>query len=88
MKKNKTLLISAILFLSYDIYVLIKTIIYYSQPQIYGDVYFEFMFIPHIVFITLGTIFNFITYFKDKKILKIITLILYLIGIIFLFINR
>lgn len=88
MKKNKTYLISAILVSSYDIYIIIKTIYFLFNKNTYGNVYFEFMFYPHLIFILLGTILNYILYFKDNKKLKIATLICYILSIIFLFINK
>ncbi len=88
MKRNKLLLLSSLLFLSYVIYVLVKSIFYYSQPEKYGDIYFEFMFIPHIVLIIFGTLFNFIAYFINNKYIKYITVVFYVFGIIFLFINK
>lgn len=87
MKKNKTWLISALLISTYDIYIIIKTIYYYLNKETYGNVYFEFMFYPHLIFIVLGTILNYILYFKDNKYLKYLMILCYIISIIFLFIT-
>jgi len=88
MKRNKTYLISAIIVSIYDIYIIARTIYFLLNKESYGDVYFEFMFYPHLVFILLGTILNYVLYFKENKKLKIATLISYLLAIVFLFINK
>ena len=88
MKKNKTYLIGAIIISTYDIYIIARTIYFLFNKDKYGDVYFEFMFYPHLIFILLGTILNYILYFKDNKKLKIATAVCYILGIIFLFINK
>ena len=87
MKRNKTMLISAILFTTYDIYILIRTIYYLIKKDTYGNVYFEFLFYPHFFFMILGTIFNYILYFKDNKYIKIGMIISYIIAIVLLFIK-
>ena len=58
MKKNKMTLISAILFSTYDIYIIARTIYYLLNKDKYGDVYFEFMFYPHLFFMVVATILN------------------------------
>lgn len=88
MKRNKTYLTSAIIVSIYDIYIIARTIFYLFNQSTYGDVYFEFMFYPHLIFILLGTGLNYVIYFKDDKKLKIATLICYLLAIIFMFINK
>lgn len=88
MNKNKTYLISAIIVSAYDLYIIIRTIYFLFNKDTYGDVYFEFMFYPHLIFILLGTILNYILYFKENKKLKIATLVCYVLAIIFLFINK
>ena len=87
MKKNKTYLISAILFTTYDLYTLIRTIYFIFNKDTYGNVYFEFLFYPHIIFMTIGTILNYILYFKDNKKLKIAMIISYIIAVVLLFIK-
>ena len=88
MKKNKTYLLSAIAFSTYDIYVIIKTIYYLLNKDKYGNVYFEFMFYPHLIFVLIGTILNYILYFKNNKYIKIGMIISYILAILFLFINK
>ena len=88
MKRNKTYLISALIVSTYDLYIIVRTIYYLFNKDTYGNVYFEFMFYPHLIFILLGTIFNYILYFKDNNKLKIATLVSYILAIIFLFINK
>ena len=88
MKRNKTYLISAIIVSIYDIYIIARTIYFLLNKNTYGDVYFEFLFYPHLVFILLGTILNYVLYFRENKKLKIATAICYLLAIIFLFINK
>ena len=88
MKRNKTYLISAIIVSIYDIYIIARTIYFLFNKDTYGDVYFEFMFYPHLIFILLGTILNYILFFKENNKLKIATLISYVLAIIFLFINK
>ncbi|MBR1416916.1 MAG: hypothetical protein IJ572_03775 [Bacilli bacterium] len=88
MKKDKTWLISAIAFTTYDIYVLVRTIYYLINKDTYGNVYFEFMFYPHFIFMIIGTTLNYILYFKNNKYIKYIMILSYIIAIIFLFINK
>ena len=88
MKRNKTYLISALIVSAYDIYIIVRTLYYLFNKDSYGDVYFEFMFYPHLAFILLGTILNYILYFRETKKLKIATLICYIAAIILLFINK
>ena len=88
MKRNKTYLISAIAFSTYDIYIIVRTIYYLFNKDTYGNVYFEFMFYPHLIFILLGTVLNYILYFKNNKYLKIAMIISYILAIIFLFISK
>ena len=88
MKRNKTYLISAIIVSIYDIYIIARTIYFLFNKDTYGDVYFEFMLYPHLIFILLGTILNYILFFKENNKLKIATLISYVLAIIFLFINK
>ena len=88
MKKNKTYLISATLFSTYLIYIIIKTIYYLINKQTYGDVYFEFMFYPHLIFLVIANVLNYILFFKDNKYVKYIMILCYIISIIFLFINK
>ena len=86
MKKNKTTLISAILFLSYLIYITISYISFYLKKETYGNVYYDIYIYPHFILLLLGVILNFIYFFKPNKYIKIIMIISYIIGIIFLFI--
>ena len=88
MKRNKTYLITALIVSIYDIYILARTIYFLFNKDTYGNVYFEFMFYPHLIIILLGTILNYILYFKENNKLKIVTLICYLLAMIFLFINK
>ena len=85
--KNKATLISAILFTTYDLYIIIRTIYYLINYKTYGNVYYDFLFYPHLVFILLATILNYILYFKDNKYIKISMIISYLISIVFFFIT-
>ena len=87
MKKNKTILFSAILFTTYDLYTLTRTIYYLIKKDTYGNVYFEFLFYPHFAFMLLGTILNYILYFKNNRYIKIAMIISYLIAIVLLFIK-
>jgi hypothetical protein len=86
MKKNKTLLISSVLFLSYEIYILISYIYFYIKKDTYGNVYNTILIYPHFILILIGIIFNFMAYFKNKKIYNYLTIICYIIGTILLFI--
>ena len=88
MNKNKTYLISALLFSTYILYISIRTIYFLINKQTYGDVYFEFMFYPHLIFILIANILNYILYFKNNKYLKYTMILCYIISIIFLFINK
>ena len=88
MKKNKTYLISAILFTTYDLYIIIRTIYYLINWEKYNDVYFEFFFYPHLAFVLIGTILNYILFFKENKYLKYTTCICYILSLVFLFINK
>lgn len=86
-KRNKAILVSAMLFSTYVIYTLVKTIYYLIKKETYGNVYFEFLFYPHFAFMLIGTILNYILYFKNNKYIKIGMIISYLIAIILLFIK-
>ena len=88
MKKNKMTLISAILFSTYDIYIIARTIYYLLNKDKYGDVYFEFMFYPHLFFMVVATILNYILFFKNNKYIKISMIVSYILAVIFLFINK
>lgn len=88
MKKNKITLISAIIFSIYVIYIVTRTIYFILNSSKYGDVYFEFLFYPHLVSIILATILNYILYFKNNKYIKYSMIFCYLMAIIFIFINK
>ena len=88
MKKNKTTLISAILFSTYVLYITIRTIYYLINKQTYGDVYFEFMFYPHLIFMYIAVILNYILFFKNNKYIKYTMILCYIIAIVFMFINK
>ena len=81
-------LISAILFSTYDIYIIARTIYYLLNKDKYGDVYFEFMFYPHLFFMVVATILNYILFFKNNKYIKISMIVSYILAVIFLFINK
>ena len=87
MKRNKTILFSAILFTTYVLYALIKTIYYLLNKDTYGNVYFEFLFYPHFAFMLAGTILNYILYFKNNKFIKLGMIICYITAIVLLFIK-
>ena len=59
---------------------------FYILKDTYGNVYYDIHIIPHLIFIFIGIVLNFIYYFKNIKYIKIAMIITYLIGIIFLFI--
>ena len=83
MKKNKTTLISAILFSTYIIYIIVRTLYYVINKQTYGNVYFEFtMFYPHLIVMIIANILNYILFFKNNKKLKYTMIGLYILGII------
>lgn len=86
MKKQKNLLISSLLFLSYDIYVLISYIWFLFNKEKYGNVYYDILIYPHYVFMIIGTVLNFMAYFKNKKWMFLTAIICYILAIIFLFI--
>jgi len=86
--KNKTTLISAILFTIYDLYIIIRTVYFLLNKNTYGDVYFEFLFYPHLACIIIATIINYILYFKNNKFLKYAMFIFYLLALLFLFITK
>ena len=86
--KNKTTLLGASLFSLYFIYIIIDYIKYYNLQDKYGNVYYEMYIYPHLVFIFLGIVLNFIYYFKENKYIKYIMIISYILGIIFLFIKK
>ena len=88
MKKNKITLISAIVFSIYVIYIVARTIYFALNSNKYGDVYFEFMFYPHLVFIILATTLNYILFFKNNKYIKYSMIFCYLMAIVFIFINK
>ena len=83
MKKNKAILISAILFSTYIIYIAARTIYYLINYKSYGNVYFEFnTFYPHLIIILIKNILNYILFFKDNKKIKYTMLGLYIIGVL------
>ena len=87
MKKEKRWLFSAMIISTYIIYIVARTIYYLINKNSYGNVYFEFLFYPHLAFMLIGNVLNYILYFKDNKILKIAMIVIYIIGAAFLFIT-
>ena len=85
MKKNKNTIISAILFLSYDIYVFCNYIYFMLKKDTYGNVYNNILIYPHFAFMIVGTIFNLLAFFIDNKWLIRIATVCYIVGAIFLF---
>ncbi len=88
MQKEKRWLISALIISTYVIYIIARTIYFLINKKSYGDVYFEFMFYPHLIFMLIGLILNYILYFKNNKYIKYAMILCYIIGAIFLFINK
>ena len=64
MKKNKLVLLSSILFLSYDIYIVCSYLWYHFHKDEYGYVYQDILIVPHFIFLSLGTVFNFLYFFN------------------------
>ena len=87
MNRNKTTLVSAILFTTYDLYIIIRTIYYLCNYNTYGNVYFDFLFYPHLACVLIATILNYVLYFKNNKYTKIFMIVFYLIAIALLFIK-
>ena len=80
------ILVSSLLFLSYDIYIVGSYIWFLFNKDKYGYVYQDIMIIPHFIFLTIGIVFNMLYYFKNITWMKYVFIISYLIGAIFLFI--
>ena len=85
MKKNISVLIGAIAFLSYLIYIVYRYIWYFVRWDSYGNVFKDIMIIPHFSLILIGTIFHFIYFFKPKKWILYTIISCYIVGAIFLF---
>ena len=88
MKREKRWLYSSLIITTYVVYIIARTIYYLINNKTYGDVYFEFMFYPHLIFMLAGLILNYILYFKNNKYIKYTMILCYIIGVIFLFINK
>ena len=86
MKKNIYVLIGAIAFLSYEIYITYKYIWYLVRWDSYGNVFKDIMIIPHFFLLFIGTIFHFIYFFKPKKWMLYTIIGCYVVGGLFLII--
>ena len=86
MKKNISVLISAILFLTYEVYIAYRYVWFYLNRDKYGNVFKDILIIPHFSILLVGIIFNIIYFFKPLKWVKYTTIICYLIGALYLFI--
>ena len=86
MKKNIWILIGAIAFLSYEIYLVYSYIWYFIRWDSYGNVFKDIMIIPHFSLLLIGTIFHIIYFFKQKKWMFYTIISCYIIGSLFLFI--
>jgi hypothetical protein len=86
MKKNITLLIGAILFTIYDLYILISYLRFYILKDTYGNVYQNILIYPHFILMVIGTILTYLAYFKNSNKLWYIAIGFFLTAAIFLFI--
>ena len=86
-KKNVLLIISAILGLAYTIYL----IVYFtganagtsSDAEAVGTALATALVLPHLILVALGTIFNIIAVFTNKRGLALTAGILYAVGALF-----